>query len=95
MKWKPHTKFLDTWSILHLLVSFMLAELFLNLGIEIGYVFILVMILGLLYEFVERFYLVGRVKFITHETFGNSASDVLMEILGSLLAILGYILHFG
>lgn len=92
MKWKPHPKLVDTWSILHLIVSFMLAEMFLQLGIEYGYVFLLVLIIGIAYEFVERFYLVGRVKFITHENIGNSLSDVLMEMLGTSLAVLGFLL---
>lgn len=92
MKWKSHPKFVDTWSILHIIVSFMLAEMFLQLGIEYGYVFLLVLIIGISYEFVERYYLVGRVKFITREAYSNSLSDILMEILGTSLAVLGFLL---
>ena len=52
MKWKPHPKLVDNWSILHLVVSFLLAEMFLQLGIEYGYVFLIVIIIGIAYEFV-------------------------------------------
>ena len=88
-KYSYHKSCVDYWSLIHVFTTFFLTWSLLLFGFEIGYVIIFMIFLIILYEPFEQAYLVGRV-FKKLERRSNSGVDILMGILGLLLALVCY-----
>jgi len=83
-----HVSFIDPWSVLHIIVTYFYTSFLIYIGIPVLYALIILLITGIIYEFLEQRYLVGRI-FNQHETLGNSAADIIMDMVGGFLALLG------
>jgi len=91
IKRQKHVSFIDPWSILHIVVTYFITASLIYLGIQPFVALVILLIIGLVYEFIEQEYLVGII-FNQRETLGNSASDIIMDMVGGFLAVLGSII---
>lgn len=89
-KLKYHKSSVDYWSIVHLFVTFFLTLGLLGLGFPVFPVIIFMIFVSIIYEPIEQKYLVGRV-FKKLERRANGGVDILMDILGILLAVVCYL----
>jgi len=89
-QFRYHKSSVDYWSIFHIFVAFFLTWSLLQVGFEIGYVIIFMIFVSIIYEPIEQKYLVGRV-FKKLERRSNGGVDILMDILGILLAVVCYL----
>lgn len=85
-----HKSAVDYWSLVHVFVAFFLTWGMLELGIELAYVLFFMIFVSIIYEPIEQKYLVGRI-FKRLEKRSNGSVDILMDILGILLAIVVYL----
>lgn len=85
-----HKSSVDYWSLVHVFVAFFLTLSLLELGFELGYVIIFMVFVSIIYEPIEQKYLVGRI-FKKLERRSNGSVDILMDILGILLALVCYL----
>lgn len=86
-----HVSFIDPWSVLHIIVTYFYTSFLMYIGIPIIYCLIILLVTGMIYEFLEQRYLVGII-FNQRETLGNSAADIIMDMVGGFLAVLGSII---
>lgn len=87
---KYHRSSTDWWTLVHIVVVFLLTWSLLQLGLEIGHTIIIMVILIIIYEPIEQVYLIGKI-FKKRERKSNSGVDILVGILGLLLALVCYL----
>ena len=85
-----HKSSVDYWSFVHIFVAFFLTWILLLLGFSPFPVVIFMIFVSIIYEPIEQKYLVGRI-FRKRERRSNGSVDVLMDILGILLAVVCYL----
>lgn len=82
-----NTKLIDMWSTLHLLFAFLLTIMFITIGINLNYIFVII----IFYEVLEHSFMGDMVfdwlRAKRKETPQNTIVDILIGVLGFMFAV--------
>jgi len=89
---KHHNKLVDYWSILHIVIPFMITWFLLQLGIEVSYVVFGMILVCFIFEpFEDKMLDMTIFRKFPRSRNPNDCADILFGVLGVLLALVCYL----